>query len=70
VGVALAGFALLEWSHRSLGAEWSEQPRLTQSQRLVQSGPYRWVRHPIYCSFLLILGSTLLISANALVGLL
>jgi protein-S-isoprenylcysteine O-methyltransferase Ste14 len=70
VGLAVAGFGLLEWSHRALGREWSEQPRLTQSQRLVQSGPYRWVRHPIYSSFLLILGSTLLISANWLVGLL
>ena len=70
VGLAVAGFGLLEWSHRSLGREWSEQPRLTQSQRLVQSGPYRWIRHPIYTSFLMILGSTLLISANSLVGLL
>jgi protein-S-isoprenylcysteine O-methyltransferase Ste14 len=69
VGTALAGFGLLEWSHRALGQEWSEQPRVTQSQRLIQSGPYRWIRHPIYASFLLILGSTLLISANALVGL-
>jgi protein-S-isoprenylcysteine O-methyltransferase Ste14 len=70
VVLALAGFALLEWSHRALGREWSEQPRLTQSQRLVQSGPYHWVRHPIYTSFLVILGSTLLITANWLVGLL
>ena len=69
-GLAVAGFGLLEWSHRALGREWSEQPRLTQSQRLVQSGPYRWIRHPIYTSFLMILGSTLLISANGLVGLL
>jgi protein-S-isoprenylcysteine O-methyltransferase Ste14 len=69
VVVAVGGFALLEWSHRSLGRDWSDQPRLTQSQRLVQSGPYRWIRNPIYTSFLLILGSTLLISANWLVGL-
>jgi protein-S-isoprenylcysteine O-methyltransferase Ste14 len=70
VALALGGFALLEWAHRFIGPEWSEQPRLTQSQRLVQSGPYRWIRHPIYSSFLMILGSTLLISANWLVGLL
>lgn len=69
VGVALGGFALLEGSHRALGHEWSDQPRLTQSQRLVQSGPYRWIRHPIYAAFLLILGSTLPITANWLVGL-
>ena len=70
VGLAIAGFGLLEGSHRSLGREWSEQPRLTQSQRLVQGGPYHWIRHPIYTSFLLILGSTLLITANGLIGLL
>jgi len=69
VGLAIVGFGLLEWSHRSLGREWSDQPRLTQSQRLVQSGPYHWIRHPIYTSFLLILGSTLLITANWFVGL-
>ncbi len=69
VGMVLAGFALLEWSHRALAANWSDQPRITQTQQLVQTGPYRWIRHPIYTSFLLILGATLIISANWLVGL-
>jgi protein-S-isoprenylcysteine O-methyltransferase Ste14 len=69
VGVALAGFALLEWSHRTLAANWSDQPRITQTQGLVQTGPYQRIRHPIYTSFLMILGSTLLISTNWLVGL-
>jgi protein-S-isoprenylcysteine O-methyltransferase Ste14 len=68
VVLALAGFLLLEWSHRTLGKNWSDQPRITQSQQLVQTGPYKWIRHPIYAAFLLILGSTLLISANWLVG--
>ena len=35
---------------------------------MVASGPYRWVRHPIYAAFLLILGSLLLISANWCIG--
>ena len=68
VGLALAGFLLLEWSHRALGKNWSDQPRITQTQSLVQNGPYRRVRHPIYTAFLLILGSTLLIAASWLVG--
>lgn len=68
VGIAIAGFLLLEWSHRALGENWSDQPRITETQQLVQSGPYRRIRHPIYTSFLLILGSTLLITANWLVG--
>jgi protein-S-isoprenylcysteine O-methyltransferase Ste14 len=67
--VALVGFGLLEWSHRALSANWSDHPRLTDSQVLVQTGPYKRVRHPIYSAFLLILGSTLLITANWLVGL-
>lgn len=69
VVVAPAGFALLEWSHRALAANWSDQPRLMRGQELVRAGPYRWIRHPMYAAFLLILGSTLLISANWLVGL-
>ncbi len=65
---ALLGFGLLEWSQRSLGASWSDAPSLLEGQELVERGPYRWVRHPIYTAFLIILGATLPISANGLVG--
>jgi protein-S-isoprenylcysteine O-methyltransferase Ste14 len=68
VGVALAGFGLLQWAHVALGRNWSDTPRLLRGQALVVAGPYAWVRHPMYTAFLLILGSTLLISANWLVG--
>ncbi len=69
VGVALLGFALLQWAQNTLGNNWSDTPRMIQEQLPVTSGPYRFIRHPIYTAFLLILGSTLLISANGLVGL-
>ncbi len=68
VGVALGGFALLQWAQQSLGMNWSDAPRVVAGQSLVASGPYRWIRHPIYAAFLLILGSPLLISASWLVG--
>lgn len=70
VGLALFGFALLQWSHASLSRNWSDAPRLLRGQTLVTGGPYQWVRHPIYSAFLLILGAPLLITANWLVGLL
>jgi protein-S-isoprenylcysteine O-methyltransferase Ste14 len=35
---------------------------------MIAGGPYRWIRHPIYAAFLLILGPLLLISANWFVG--
>lgn len=69
VGIALAGFALLQWAQNTLGKNWSDTPRMIKEQSLITSGPYHFVRHPIYTAFLLILGSTLLISANWLIGL-
>jgi protein-S-isoprenylcysteine O-methyltransferase Ste14 len=69
VGVAVAGFALLQWSQVTLANSWSDTPRMMSEQALITSGPYRTIRHQIYTSFILILGSTLLISSNWLVGL-
>jgi len=68
VAIALGGFVLLQWSQGSLGENWSDAPKLLEGQEMVSSGPYRWIRHPIYAAFLLILGSPLLISANWFVG--
>jgi protein-S-isoprenylcysteine O-methyltransferase Ste14 len=68
VGVALLGFALLQWAQHTLGKNWSDTPRMIKEQSLITSGPYHFVRHPIYTAFLLILGSTLFVSANWLVG--
>jgi len=70
VGVAILGFGLLQWSQVTLGRNWSDSPQILRGQTLTTHGPYRWLRHPIYAAFLMILGSSLLIAANWLVGLL
>lgn len=69
IGIALLGFVLLQWAQNTLGKNWSDTPRMIKEQALVTSGPYQFIRHPIYTAFLLILGSTLFISANWLIGL-
>ena len=69
VALALIGFALLQWAQVTLGKSWSDTPRMMKEQTLITSGPYQFIRHPIYTAFVLILGSTLLISANWLIGL-
>ena len=69
VAVAVSGFVLLQWAHHALGRNWSDAPRLQTEHTLVTSGPYRWIRHPIYTAFLLILSTPLLISANWFIGL-
>ena len=68
VGGALLGFALLQWAQNALGRNWSDTPRMMKEQSLITGGPYQFVRHPIYTAFLLILGSTLFVSANWLIG--
>jgi protein-S-isoprenylcysteine O-methyltransferase Ste14 len=65
----LAGFALLQWAQVTLGKSWSDAPRMMKEQTLITSGPYQFIRHPIYTAFILILSSLLLISANWLIGL-
>ena len=69
VGIAVVGFALLQWAQVTLANSWSDTPRMMKEQTLITSGPYRTIRHPIYTAFILILGSTLLISSNWLIGL-
>jgi protein-S-isoprenylcysteine O-methyltransferase Ste14 len=54
-GVALTwmGVAFAVWARVHLGADWSGIVALKEGQRLVRSGPYALVRHPIYTGILL-----------------
>jgi len=49
----------LAWTaaHR-LGKQWRYEAALSEDHELVQTGPYRWVRHPIYASMLGMLTAT------------
>jgi protein-S-isoprenylcysteine O-methyltransferase Ste14 len=46
--LSLAGLVLLAWSQHELGRLWSSQLQLRSVHRLVTSGPYARVRHPLY----------------------
>jgi protein-S-isoprenylcysteine O-methyltransferase Ste14 len=49
-GAALValGVAFAVWARVYLGANWSGNVTLKESHELIQGGPYRLVRHPIY----------------------
>jgi protein-S-isoprenylcysteine O-methyltransferase Ste14 len=43
----------LAWTAaRQLGKHWRFEAALCEDHELIQTGPYRWVRHPIYASML------------------
>ncbi|MFZ0961115.1 MAG: isoprenylcysteine carboxylmethyltransferase family protein [Terriglobia bacterium] len=43
----------LAWSAtRHLGKQWRYEAALSEDHKLIQTGPYRWIRHPIYASML------------------
>ncbi len=46
--VTLLGVAFAMWARYCIGSNWSSAIAIRESHELVQSGPYRWIRHPIY----------------------
>ena len=64
---SLFGVILLEWVHRCLGKHFSPHLELREDHKIVQSGPYHYVRHPMYSSGLLFLGGNGLLSQNWIV---
>lgn len=68
LAAAEAGLVLLIAVHLALGANFSGTLHLQQDHRLVDTGPYRWIRHPMYTSFLLLLGGLAILVGDLLVG--
>jgi protein-S-isoprenylcysteine O-methyltransferase Ste14 len=62
IGLALVGLGigLAIWARLHLGRNWGMPMSLKQDPELVTSGPYAYVRHPIYTGIILaVLGSVL-----------
>jgi protein-S-isoprenylcysteine O-methyltransferase Ste14 len=50
---------VLAWgATRQLGKQWRFEAALSQDHELIQTGPYRWIRHPIYASMFGMLNAT------------
>lgn len=52
LALATAGIGFSIWARLHLGRYWSGTVTLKQGHRIVQSGPYAVVRHPIYTGML------------------
>ena len=68
VGLVLLGSILFVWARRTLGRHYSGHISVKKEQELVQSGPYRIIRHPAYAGYL-IMALGLAMGYSSLLGL-
>lgn len=59
--LCIAGLGLALWARVILGRNWSGVVTLKEGHELVERGPYRFVRHPIYTGILTIFFATALV---------
>jgi protein-S-isoprenylcysteine O-methyltransferase Ste14 len=69
--IQLAGLLLAIRARRHLGRNWSGEIAINVDHELVRSGPYAWVRHPIYTALLGMYAGSAIVSGewHALLGL-
>ena len=60
VAIAAAGIAFALWDRWRLGSNWRGLVTLKEGHELIRSGPYRFIRHPIYTGILIGVFGTLL----------
>ena len=63
----ITGILLLTWVHAHLGKEWSVNLWLNDDHRLIKTGPYARVRHPMYSALFLVYLGLGIITANYLI---
>jgi len=64
VGVATLGFLFCWWARIHLGALWSGRITRKEGHHVVDTGPYRLVRHPIYTGILTAALATMLLKGT------
>jgi protein-S-isoprenylcysteine O-methyltransferase Ste14 len=66
IGFALgiSSLTMVAWSQAELGRHWSAQLQLREGHELVISGPYQWIRHPLYTAGLGYVAGLALVSAS------
>jgi len=58
VGLSAAGLVIAIWARMILGRNWSGSITFKRDHELIEQGPYRLVRHPIYTGLLLMVAAT------------
>ena len=64
VGIGIGSVFMLFWVHRTLGRNFAAPGIIQVCQTLITTGPYHWVRHPMYTTFFTISVTIALVAAN------
>ena len=60
VAITIVGFAITLWARFILGSNWSGTVTIKVDHELIRTGPYAYVRHPIYTGIIVaLIGTTL-----------
>lgn len=65
--IGVAGVALFAWMFRHLGLNVTSTSVPRAAATLVTTGPYRWIRHPMYSAALTLVVATTLLTGNVIV---
>jgi protein-S-isoprenylcysteine O-methyltransferase Ste14 len=60
--LCVVGLAFAVWARRHLGGNWGQPMTFKEGHELVKTGPYRFVRHPIYAGILFAMLASALVS--------
>lgn len=58
IAITALGLIICIWARHTLGGNWGSAVSLKQGHELIQSGPYRYVRNPIYTGLILMFVGT------------
>jgi protein-S-isoprenylcysteine O-methyltransferase Ste14 len=67
--VCLGGLGLNRWGRTYLGKYFVESTEIQEDHILINTGPYRYIRHPIYSSLMTIATGLLLVNPSIWMGL-
>lgn len=65
--LGVAGIGLFAWMFRHLGLNVTSTSMPRENACLVTTGPYRWIRHPMYSAAVILVGAATLLTANLVV---
>jgi protein-S-isoprenylcysteine O-methyltransferase Ste14 len=62
--IEIAGILFAFWARGHLGRNWSGEVRIAADHQLIRSGPYKYLRHPIYTGVLAMYAGTMIVSGQ------